>query len=159
MARSKVGRKKPWLASKHPARNLARLLGSWRVDVTLPGAAGSIRGTATFRWLAKDALMVVRTHVRGFARGGLPTSVAVLGADDVNETYSMLYADERGVTRQYAMQLSRTTWQMERRAPRFSQRFVGTFSRDGRVIRGEWQISPDGRRWKHDLAIVYSKRH
>ena len=150
MTRSKT----PWLATKHPARQLARLLGSWRVEVTLPGAERAIRGTATFRWLAQDALMVLRSRVGG----GVPTSVSVLGADDVNDAFAMQYSDERGVTRIYAMELTRTTWRLERRAPRFSQRFIGRFRANGRVIAGEWQKSADGRRWQHDLAMVYTRR-
>jgi hypothetical protein len=146
--------KKPWLSSKHPAKALARLLGEWSVEVVIPGADKPFRGHASFRWLAKDALMVFRCR----AGGGVPKSISVLGADDVNGTYSLQYSDDRGVTRQYAMELTRTELRFERRAPRFSQRFIGKFEKNGRVIRGEWQKSTDGRTWEHDLDFVYTKK-
>jgi hypothetical protein len=167
MARRKKARKKkpaarkpPWLASRHPARELRRLAGSWSLQVLFPGVDTPMRGTATFKWLEKNALMVMRSSVRGSNRGkaGPPTSVSVLGADDVKDTYTMLYSDERGVTREYTMKLTRATWTLERKAPRFSQRFTGRFAGNGRVIRGFWEKSTDGRRWHHDFLMVYKKK-
>src|SRR5262249_34577281 len=96
--------------------------------------------------------------MRSQSPGGPPTSTSVLGADDANNTYSMLYTDDRGVVRQYAMALTRAKWTIERKAPRFSQRFIGTFSRDRRVIRGACQQSLNGRNWKHDFQVTYKKR-
>lgn len=160
-ARSKKpARKAPWLASRHPAKDLRRLAGSWSLQVFFPGVFEPLHGTVTFRWLVKNALIVMRSSVRGSQRGkvGPPTSTSVLGADDVHDRYTMLYSDERGVTREYAMKLTRATWTLERKAPRFSQRFTGRFASNGRVIQGLWEKSTDGRRWKHDLLMVYKKK-
>jgi hypothetical protein len=56
------------------------------------------------------------------------------------------------------MKLTRTTWTLERKAPRFSQRFVGRFARNRRTIRGAWEKSSDGRRWEHDFDLTYTRR-
>ncbi|HTA96198.1 MAG TPA: hypothetical protein VK730_00970 [Solirubrobacteraceae bacterium] len=39
----------------------------------------------------------------------------------------------------------------------FSQRYTGTFSDDGRTIRGSGESSSDGARWKHDFELIYTK--
>ena len=158
--RKKPAPKPPSLASRHPAKDLRRLAGSWALQVFFPGVFEPLHGTVTFRWLQKNALMVMRSSVRGAQRGkaGPPTSTSVLGADDVHNSYTMLYSDERGVTREYAMKLTRATWTLERKAPRFSQRFTGRFASNGRMIQGWWEKSTDGRRWKHDLLMVYKKK-
>ena len=39
----------------------------------------------------------------------------------------------------------------------FWQRYTGTFSRDGRVITGAWEKSPDGSRWEHDFCLTCTK--
>ena len=141
---------KPWFAKQHPATQLKRLLGRWSAAATFPNG-DVVRGAVTYRWLAKDALMIARSRMRKL----IPASVSILGADDVNNQLTMLYSDERGVTRTYAMKLTRTTLTFERKAPRFHQRFVGRFARNGREIRGAWQKSTTGRRWEHDFTIVY----
>jgi hypothetical protein len=53
-------------------------------------------------------------------------------------------------------------WKLLRDSPDFSpldfwQRFTGTFSDDGDVIRGEWETSSDGSTWKHDFDLVYRR--
>ena len=73
-----------------------------------------------FAWLAEDALMTMRSKMRRL----IPSSVAVLGADDVLDQLTMLYSDDRGVTRTYAMELARTRLTFHRKAPRFHQRFA-----------------------------------
>lgn len=145
---------KPRLSRQRPAGRLAILLGAWAVEVILAGPdAPRLRGTASFRWLAKDAVMVMRSRVCG----GPPTSLSAIGADDSNNSYCMLYSDERGVVRHYDM-LTRRAWTLKRRAPGFSQRFVGRFARDRRSIRGAWEKLPDGRRWQHAFELVYTKK-
>ena len=69
----------------------------------------------------------------------------------------MLYFDSRGVSRVYQMSLSDGVWKMWREAPGFSQRFMGTWSSDGRTIRGRWEESGDGSHWEHDFDLTYTK--
>jgi hypothetical protein len=39
----------------------------------------------------------------------------------------------------------------------FAQRYTGTISEDGGMIRGCWEISADGAQWEHDFELNYSK--
>ncbi len=81
----------------------------------------------------------------------------IIGLDDSTKTYSMLYADARGVLRVYQMSLSDGAWKTWREAPGFWQRFVGTFSDDGNTITGYWEKSSDGSHWEHDFDVTYTK--
>lgn len=138
-------------AKQHPAKALKRLLGAWHAEATFPNGE-VIPGTVTFRWLAEDGLVLMRSKMRRL----IPASVAVIGADDVHDQLTMLYSDERGVTRTYEMSMTRTALTWHRAAPKFHQRFESTFGRT--KIEGAWQKSVDGRRWEHDFALVYTRR-
>ena len=101
----------------------------------------------------KDALVVMRTRMKV-----APASIAVLGADDNQNSFTMLYSDERGVVRRLEMTLTARRWTMIRRQRGFSQRFVGRIAPNGRSIRATWDKSADGRRWIRDFELVYTKR-
>lgn len=148
-------RKKVRRARRRPGQLLGLLLGTWRVEVEFPGQLDyrPLVGSARFRWLVKDALMVVSTRVPG----GPPASICVLGTDDTNKEFVMLYSDTRRVAREYWMTLTREKWTLERDAPRFYQRFEGKFTPGRRKIHGTWQKSTNGRRWEHDFKITYIK--
>jgi hypothetical protein len=104
---------------------------------------------------AKNELVLMRSR---FSKGGPPTSIGVIGGDYSTKTFRMLYSDERGVGRHYAMQLSRTRWKLTRHELGFVQRFIGRLSKNRREIRGAWEKSGDGRAWQHDFALVYRKK-
>ena len=148
-----MAKRPAWLARTHPAKKLALLVGRWHVKVLFPGKP-PLRGNAAGTWLATNALLALRIHVRG----GPPKSVSILGADDSNDSLCMLYTDERGVTRRYEMTLTPRVWTLKRKAPGFSQRFLGRFDARRRTIEGAWETSADGRRWFHDFHMTYTKR-
>jgi len=146
---------KPHFSRRHLPRRLRRLIGTWRVEGRFVGGAEELEvaGTATFRWIVKDALVVMRTRM-----SVAPASTAVIGADDTHNAFTMLYSDERGVVRRLEMQLTARRWTLSRRAPGFSQRFTGRLAANGHVIRGTWEKSADGRRWMRDFYLTYTKR-
>jgi len=39
----------------------------------------------------------------------------------------------------------------------FWQRYTGVFAGDGRTIKGAWEGSADGSRWKHDFDLNYPR--
>jgi hypothetical protein len=112
-----------------------------------------VKGTVTFRWLAKDALIVMRTRMKV-----APASVAVIGADDDQNAFTMLYSDVRGVVRRLEMTLTARRWTMIRKQRGFWQRFDGRIAANGRSIRAVWDKSANGRRWIRDFELVYTKR-
>jgi hypothetical protein len=146
---------KPRLSRRHLPHRLRRLIGTWTVEGRFVGGTEVqyVRGTATFRWLVEDALVVVRTCMTV-----APELTAVVGADDTHNAFTMLYSDERGVVRRYEMTLTAHRWMLRRRAAGFSQRFIGRLAANGRSIRATWEKSADGRRWLRDFRLTYIKR-
>ena len=146
---------KPHFSRRHLPHRLRPLIGTWKVEGRFVGGDDvlPVNGTVTFTWLVKDALVVMRTRMKV-----APASVAVLGADDNQNSFTMLYSDTRGVVRRFEMSLTARRWTMIRRQRGFSQRFVARISANGRSMRTVWEKSPDGRRWIRDFELVYTKR-
>jgi hypothetical protein len=85
------------------------------------------------------------------------SGLAVIGLGASAETFLQHYYDSRGVARVYQMSLNDGVWLLWREAPGFWQRYQGVFSDDGRTIKGAWEGSPNGSRWKHDFELTYIK--
>lgn len=139
----------PQTPQLHPMlKNLGRLVGRWDVELIFPtDPPGRVHEEAVFDWLDSQAFVI--EHWGG--------STWIIGLDDTTETYSVLYHDERGVSRVYQMSLSNGLWKLWRNTPDFSQRFEGQFSADGQTITARWEKSTDGSSWDHDFALMYSK--
>jgi hypothetical protein len=118
------------------------------VELVFPAdPSNKILAQVAFDWLEDGAFMIEH-----FA-----TSTWVIGPDDSNETYSVLYHDERGVSRVYQMSLDKDVWKVWRNAPGFSQRFEGKFSAAGDTITARWEKSFDGSTWEHDFNLTYKR--
>lgn len=142
-------------ATGTPRRDLSALVGEWTVEISFPtDPPGTVQGHASFDWLEDGALLIMRS---GSKHEGPPYSISVIGRDDADTTYTMLYTDDRGVSRMYQMSLDGGEWKQWRDAPGFSQRFSGTFSEDGSRIIARWEKSLDGTHWEHDFDLQYSK--
>ena len=129
---------------------LNALVGEWEFgSPQFPGG----RGRTVFEWLEGRAYLVQRSY----APEPAPTSTWIIGSDESAEGYTALYYDSRGVTRVYQMSLGDGVWKVWRDAPGFWQRFMGTFSDDGRTIKGRWESSGDGSKWEHDFDLTYTK--
>jgi hypothetical protein len=146
---------KPQFSRRHLPRRLRPLIGTWKVEGQFVGGDEvlPVSGTVTFRWLVKDALVVMRTRMKV-----APASVAVLGADDNQNSFTMLYSDDRGVVRRFEMTLTARRWTMIRRQRGFSQRAVTRIAANGRSMKTTWEKSADGRRWIRDFELTYTKR-
>jgi hypothetical protein len=144
----------PHFSRRHLPRRLRRLIGLWRVEGQFVGGTKvlDVRGTATFRWLVKDALVLLRTRMTV-----APWSTAILGADDEDNEFIMLYSDVRGVVRRYKMSLTASRWTFWRRAPGFHQRCIARIASNGRSMKAKWEKSADGRRWLRDFNLIYTK--
>jgi hypothetical protein len=86
-----------------------------------------------------------------------PLGVAVIGCDGMSDTHYQLYTDERDIQRVYKMSLGDGVWNLWRDGEPFSQRFTGTFFEDGNTIAGRWEISEDGKTWKTDFDLTYTR--
>ncbi len=145
-------------------QRLAPLLGRWEVDAIVDGRTVA-RARSTCEWLEGDAFIIQRTDVETLPVAPPPEWIAnspfpittILGADDASDEFTMLYTDGRGVCRVCRMTLSDGVWRFWRDAPRFRQRFVGTFADAGRTIRATLEKSLDGSTWVHDFDQTYRR--
>ena len=136
-------------------KDLEPLVGEWSLEILFPADPEiPVRGSVSCEWLEGGAFLLMRAGVEWSGPSG---SVAVIGRDEMTETYSMLYFDARGVSRIYEMSFSDGVWKQWRSAPGFSQRFTGTLSDDGSTIKARWEKSSDGSRWDRDFDLIYTR--
>jgi hypothetical protein len=149
----------------HPAlAQLERFIGTWDVTANFGGQVmGGV--TATFEWLEGGAFVIERNLLEAaadvpaeiLANSPLPTT-RIVGYDDSAETFTVLYADRRGVARVYQMRLTDNRWEVWRDAPGFGQRFIAEFDAEGNTIAGRWEISLDNQNWELDFPLTYTRR-
>jgi len=135
--------------------SLSPLIGSWETTGTHPLVPGkTFHGRTSFGWMEGGAFLVMHSQID---EPEIPSAIAVFGTDDTTGECSMLYFDERGVSRRYEVRLRDNVWEWWRNAPGFSQRFTGTIAADGRRIEGRGELSRDGATWEGDLALTYTR--
>jgi hypothetical protein len=130
------------------------LIGDWDISGNHPLIANPVTGKVNFKWFNGKSFLVIRTD---FNKSGPPDSTAVIGSDDSSEKLSMLYFDERGVSRIYEIKFHDNIWEMWRTFPGFSQRFTDIIKDNGNKIEGTWEISQDDKKWNKDLEITYRR--
>ena len=141
-----------------PILELSGLIGEWDVEISAMSfrsdPSEKVQGRVSFKWLREEAFIIQHSEFPGTE---FPTSSSVIGPDDTNEKYCMLYSDSRGVSRIYEMSLNNGLWKLWRNSAKFSQRFTGKLSDDGNLITAQWEKSEDGSNWKHDFDLRYTK--
>ncbi len=130
------------------------LVGEWTLTLSdawfLEPAGAEVHGSATVDWRC-EAFLLVRSTLRG------EMSLAI-GRSDANDAYEVLYHDDRGVCRVFAMTWRGGRWTMSREDPDFHQRFVADVEPDR--IRGRWEASEDqGWTWRKDFDLVFDRAH
>ena len=109
-------------------------------------------GRIDIDWIEEGAALCMRQGDSAHP----PAAVWIIGRDDSEAGYSVLYADDRGVSRIYRMTFTGASWHMWRDTPEFSQRFEARLDPDAGAIRGRWEKSPDqGATWEHDFNLDY----
>jgi hypothetical protein len=145
----------------HPAtklnpalKDLDSLVGKWKMAGSHPMLPAPVHGQASFEWVEGGAFLACRTL---YDRPGPPSAIAIIGRDEAEATYSILYYDERGVSRIYAMSMEKGEWKFWRNSPSFSQHVTFTFSADGSTLTGHGEKSTDGQAWDDDLDVTYTR--
>ncbi len=136
--------------------DLQPLVGHWRMELYnatfLPDPDTRITGSMEIDWIEDGSTLRMRQGDSAHP----PVAVWIIGRDDSEFEYSVLYADDRGVSRIYRMTLEDAHWLMWRDTPEFSQRFHAQLEADGQTIRGRWEKSTDqGATWEHDFNLDY----
>lgn len=130
-------------------------LGTWTTvghHSMMPGI--TLNGRASFEWHEGGAFLCVRTDVQ---EEGIPSAIALIGTDDDDTTFRMMYFDERKVSRQFEVTVDDKTLRWARNAPGFSQRYVLTISNDGNTMHGVSSLSKDDKTWEQDLEMEYTR--
>src|SRR5690349_24852015 len=130
------------------------LIGEWRTEGSHPMLPGkTLHGRASFAWCDGGAFLVMRSEID---EPEVPSGIALFGTDDDAKECSMLYFDERGVSRRYIVALRSDEWRWWRDSPKLSQRCAATLEEGGNrmVARGEMNR---GGGWEKDLELTYSR--
>jgi hypothetical protein len=148
-ARNEAARQNPRLEA------FKQLVGNWTTVGTHPMVPGkTFHGRATFEWIEGGAFLIMRTQVD---EPEIPSGIAIFGTDDASGECSMIYFDERGVSRRYETSMEHNVWKMWRNAPDISQRFAATISHDGSTMVSKGELSKNGGEWEGDLALTYTR--
>ena len=131
------------------------LVGTWNTVGTHPLTPGTTyHGRTTFEWLAGGAFLLMRSQID---EPQIPSGIAIFGTDDTTGECTMLYFDERDVSRKYEASFRDNVLKWWRNAPGFSQRMILTVAPDGRTIVGSGEFSRDDAPWEPDLALTYTR--
>jgi len=114
----------------------------------------TLHGRTVFEWHEGGGFVRVRSEIE---EPGIPSGIVLIGSDDGAETFTMLYFDERAVSRRYEVAVDGAVVRWWRTAPGFSQRYELTMSADGDTLRGVSSLSKDDATWEQDLELSYTR--
>lgn len=138
---------------------LAPLVGTWRLVLWggsfLPDPEQRVdAGLVRFEWIEDGAALVMR---QGGDDNAPPAARMIIGRDQDEDHYTVLYSDARGVSRVYHMSFGAGRWRLWRDNPSFAQRFEASLSDDGARMTAHWEKAFDGGPWEHDFNLEYSR--
>jgi hypothetical protein len=134
---------------------LTPLIGQWRTTGTHPLIPGTtFHGRTSFEWIDKGAFLMMRTEID---EPEIPSAAAVIGSDDAAGTLTMLYFDERDLSRRYTVEAADGEVRWHRDEAGFAQRMVLTIAADGTRLEGRGTMSRDGGSWEDDLQLGYER--
>jgi hypothetical protein len=137
---------------------LDQLVGWWATTMSdawfLEPTGATVRGATDVEWLG-ESFVVVRTRFEGDERAHNEMTF-VIGYNDSDDAYVVLYHDDRGVCRQFAMTFDAGHWTLTREDPDSHQRFVADVELD-RIL-GRWEASEDaGATWRKDFDLTFER--
>jgi len=95
------------------------LVGEWRTELSnaefLPDRSETLRGHTSFGWVDEGAFLAMR---QSETPSGPPQAVWIIGRDQVQGEYEVLYFDRRPMSRIYHMSFDGTVWRMWARGTR-----------------------------------------
>ena len=128
------------------------LIGNWRTTGTHPMMSGKrLAGRTCFDWHQGGAFLIMRSEVD---EPSFPDGVAIIGSDGEGR-YSMIYFDERGVSRVMDMTAAEdaVTWRHD--DPKFAQRL--TIKKEGDRLVSKGLMSENGGPWTDDLSQFFER--
>ena len=132
-----------------------QMLGDWITTGKHPQLPGRIlRGRVSFERIEGGAFVCMRSVS---AEPEVPSGIAIFGTDDAETAGTMLYFDERGISRRYAFEISAGELSWSRDDPAFRQRFTLRVQRAGQHLSGRGELSRNGAPWEGDLDVEYER--
>lgn len=129
-------------------------IGVWRTMGSHPQMPGQVlEGRTSFDWHEGGAFVIMHSTIR---QPEVPAAVAIFGSDD-NGAITMIYFDERRVSRHYQVSFEAGGMQWRRDDPKIAQTMRFTVGEGGRTISQVGRISQEGGPWQDDLALTYSR--
>ena len=134
---------------------LTPLLGTWRTTGTHPLVPGTtFHGRTSFAWHEGGAFVLMRSEID---EPEVPSGVAVIGSDDAAGTFTMIYFDERTISRRYTVEVGDGELSWHRDEAGFAQRMVVTVAGDVNRLESRGSMSHDGGPWEDDLQLTYQR--
>ena len=131
------------------------IIGEWKTVGKHPFLPNkTLHGRTSFEWHEGGAFVIMRSEID---EPEIPSGIAIFGSDDAMKDHSMLYFDERGVSRRYEWSFIDNVFKWWRNAPDFAQRFNCTITDDARTMVGKGEMSRDGSAWEKDLELNYTR--
>lgn len=119
---------------------LTFLIGTWRTTGAHPLLPGKpLHGRTSFAWHQGGAFLIMHSEID---EPEIPSGVAIIGSDDAAGTCAMIYFDERGISRHYAIETGPRTMTWRRDDPQFRQTM--TFTADATA--SAWKAKAGWRR-------------
>lgn len=141
---------------RNPAlEGLAPLVGEWRTTGAHPLIPGTtFHGRTSFAWHEGGAFLIMHFEID---EPEIPDAVAVIGSDDAAGTCTMIYFDERDVSRRYSVEIDDGQVSWHRDEAGFAQRMVLSIAPGGDRIEAQGRMSHDGGAWEDDLRLTYER--
>ena len=139
----------PRLAAFEPFIGTWTTIGSHSM---MPGV--TLHGRTAFEWHEGGAFVRILSEI---GEPKIPSAISIIGTDDDAESLTMLYFDERAVTRRFDISIGDTVLRWWRTAPGFSQRYVLTVATDREALCGVSSLSKDDATWEQDLELSYTR--
>ena len=134
---------------------LSLLVGVWRTTGTHPLVPGTtFHDRTSFDWHENGAFVLMRSEID---EPEIPSAVAVIGSDDAAGTFTMIYFDERDISRRYTVEVADGEVRWHRDEAGFAQRMVFTVAADGTRLDAQGTMSHDAGPWEDDLQLTYER--
>jgi hypothetical protein len=136
---------------------LTPLVGRWHTTGTHPLVPGTtFHGRTSFEWVESGAFLMMRSEVD---EPEIPSAVAFIGSDDAAGTFTMIYFDERDISRRYTVEVAPADGEVRwhRDEAGFAQRMVFAIAADGTRLDARGTLAHDGGPWEDDLQLTYRR--
>ena len=112
----------------------------------------TFHGRTSFAWQDNGAFLLMRSEID---EPEIPSGIAYFGSDDGTHAITMIYFDERGVSRHYAVSADGKSVSWSRDDPKLAQTMTLTIEPDRLIAKG--RMSREGGDWEDDLSLNYER--